>query len=359
MPRPRFAALAAVLSLLALPAWALDLAPLKGAAATLHWDGQQFIQADAHGDVFLLRSDPLQVYPVTRSHELGEPVRLEPTPRSGFPLDAAMSPDGSWAVNLGSRIHQFVADGREVPLPQLAPGLKPLFVGFLRGDLVATVVPVARGAAAGDHAVPLLVRAANDSWSTELGEPQHSPEDPGMERAYRAAMVFDAREGRYFLARQYSYRIELRRLGRNSALEELRLGDGPVLKKYTDAERARLLGGVKAATSSQPSGGTIHLAPGRPALVALTRRGAAGPLYALLAAGIAGEGCALDRIAWDERRVERIPLSFPCKGRVSIAAGRDGLYFAEWNGQEGRFFVSWTALDEAKWTAVKEAVFAP
>jgi hypothetical protein len=356
MPRHRFVVLA-VLSLIAPRLWALDLAPLKGAAAALHWDGQQFIQADAHGDVFLLRSDPLEIYPLTKSHDLGEPVHLEPVARSGLPIDAAMSPDGSWALNLGSKIHHFV-DGHEVPVPELAPGLKPLFVGFLRGELVATVTPMPRGAAESDHGIPLLVRAASDSWSAELREGPHAPADPGTERAYRAAMVLDAREGRYFLARQYTYRIELRRLGRDSALEELRLGDGPpTLKRYTDAERARLLADAQAAAGSQAS--TINVSPARATLLALARRGPAGPLYALLGAGIAGEGCALDRIDWEERRVERVPLSFPCKGRVSLAAGRDGLYLAEWNGREGRFFVSWTALEEAKWTAVKEAIFAP
>ena len=356
----RFTAFA-ILSLLSPRLWALDPAPLKGAAASLHWDGQQFIQADAQGYVFLLRSDPLEVYPLTKSHDLGEPAPLEMSVRSGFALDAAMSPDGNWAVNMGGKIHYFV-DGREATLPDLAPGLKPLFVGFLRGDPVVTATPVPRGVAQNDRGIPLLLRAraGDDSWSVELREPRHAADDPGMERAYRAALLLDAGEGRYFLARQYSYRIELRRLGRDRPLEELRLGDAqPVLKKLSDAEKTRLLAEAKAASKSQPAGGTVILPAGVPALLALGRRGPGGPLYALLGAGIAGERCALDRIDWEERRVERVSLNFPCKGRVSLAAGRDGLFFAEWNGQEGRFFVSWSALDEAKWTTVKEVVFAP
>jgi hypothetical protein len=358
MPGHRFVALA-VLSLLGPRLWALDLAPLKGTAATLHWDGQQFIQADAHGNVFLLRGEPLEVYPLTKSHDLGEPVRLESAVRSGFPIDAAMSPDGSWAVNMGGKIHYFV-QGSETILPDLAPGLKPLFVGFLRGDPVVTVTPMARGVAHDSGGIPLLVRAANDSWSAELREARHAPDDPGMERAHRAAMVLDDREGRYFLARQYAYRIELRCLGRDRALGELRFGDGPpVLKKLADADSARLLAEARTAARSQAGGGSASLAPGLPALLALTRRGPGGPLYALLGAGIAGERCALDRIDWDERRVERVSLNFPCKGRVSLAAGRDGLYFAEWNGQEGRLFVSWGTLDGTKWATVKDAIFGP
>jgi hypothetical protein len=354
----RFAVLA-VLSLLSPCLWALDVMPLKGTAATLHWDGQQFIQADARGDVFLLRGEPLEVYPLTKSHELGEPVRLDMAVSSGFPLDAAMSPDGNWAVNMGGKIHYFV-DAHEVPLPDLAPGLKPLFVGFLRGDPVATVTPMPRGVASDSRGIPLLVRAANDSWSAEIREPRHTTDDPGMERAYRAAIVLDAREGRYVLAREYSYHIELRRLGRDRALEELRIGgSAPVLKKHSDAESTRLLAEVAAAAKSQAGGGTASVSPGRSALLALTSRGPGGPLYALVGAGIVGEQCALDRIDWDERRVERVSLNFPCKGRVSMAAGRDGLFFAEWNGQAGRYFVSWGALDEVKWTTVKEAIFTP
>jgi hypothetical protein len=350
----RFVALA-VLSLLGPPLQALDPAPLKGAAATLHWDGQQFIQADAQGNVFLLRSDPLEVYPLTKSHELGEPVRLEMTlTGSGFPIDAAMGPDGSWAVNMGAEIHRFV-EGREVPLPQLGPGLRPLLVGFLRGDLVTTVMTLPRRAGGGDHEVPLLMRATDSSWSAELREARHTADDPGTERAQRTAMVLDAGEGRYFLARQYSYRIELRRLGRDSALEELRLGDALVLKKYSAAESARLLGEAKAAAGSQ----AITLAPGHTVLLAVARRGATGPLYALLGAGISGEHCALDRIDWGEQRVERVPLNFPCKGRVSMAVGRDGLYLAEWNGRAGRFFLSWGDLDKAEWSVVKDRKFTP
>ena len=245
---PHRFAVFAVLSLLSPRLWAVDVAPLKGTAATLRWDGQQFIQADAHGNVFLLRGDPLQVYPLTKSHDFGEPVALDMAVRSGFPLDAAMSPDGNWVLNVGGKLHYFV-DGHETTLPDLAPGLKPVFVGFLRGDPVVTVTPMPRGVAQDDRGIPLLVRAGNGSWSAELREKRHAPDDPGMERAYRAAVVLDDREGRYFLARHYAYRIELRRLGRDRALEELRLGDGPVLGKLSGAEKTRLLAEAAAAAS--------------------------------------------------------------------------------------------------------------
>jgi len=103
----------------------------------------------------------------------------------------------------------------------------------------------------------------------------------------------------------------------------------------------------------------MHLFLGVRAVLALAQNGPGGPLYALLGSGIAGETCALDRIDWEERWVERISLNLPCPGRVTMAPGRDGLFFAAWNGQGERRFVSWTALDGAKWSTVKEVVFAP
>ena len=76
-------------------------------------------------------------------------------------------------------------------------------------------------------------------------------------------------------------------------------------------------------------------------------------------AGIAGERCSLDRIDWEMRRVERTTLEMPCNGRASMAAGRDGLYFAKFSGQAGRHFASWAAVERGPWTAVKDAEFIP
>jgi hypothetical protein len=336
----------------------LDPLPLKGAAASLHWDAPQYIQADAQGKVFLLRGDTLEVYPVTKAHDLGEPVRLELGVRSGIPLDAAISPDGSWVVNMGAQVHWFV-DGKEKSLPALRSS--PVSVGFLRGDPVAMVVP-RHGEAQDDdrRGPPLLLRAGHDAWSPELREVLHAtPLDLSTERAYRSALVLDERDGRYFMARQFAYRIDLRRLGRDHPIEELRLGgDEPILSKPVAGEEQRLLAQARAQ-GTDVAGGKISVFHGVAAIRALARGGPEGRLYALLGPGIAGDHCALDRIAWSERRVERLPLNLPCAGRVSLAVGRDGLYFAEFNGEGGRYFVSWNALDAAKWSTVKEAAFTP
>ena len=353
------------LSVLARPLLALDLQPLNGTAASLKWQGSQFIQADARGNVFLLRGDTLEVYPVNKAHELGEPVPLEParnemSTRSLFTLGAAISAHGDWLVNSEGGLHYFV-DGHEKLLPAFeALGLRPVSVGFLVGEPATVVAPVSRSAA--DEArrgQPLLLRLRLDSWSAELREPWHgASEDRGTEMAHRAGLLLDVQGGRYFLARQYAYRIELRRLGRDRPLEELRLGSGaPLLKKTDDPALQRRL--AEAGAEAAASGGRASVFRADFAILAIVRDGRDGRLYSLVGKGIAGEGCALDRIDWDERRVERMPVNLSCKGQVSMAAGRDGLYFAEWNGQEGRFFVSWDALDKAKWAKIKEVVFNP
>ena len=355
MPYRRLSVLA--LLLLASPRLcAVDLLPLKGAAATLHWDAPQFVQADAQGNVYLLRGDTLEVYPVTKAHDLGEPVRLELGVRSGSPIDAAMSSRGDWVLNLGTEVH-YLTDGKDKALPALRQ--KPVSVGFLRDEPVAMVEP-SRGEPVDDdrRGPPLLLRPAHDGWTPELREPlQGGPGDAGAERAFRAALVLDAGAGRYFLARQYAYRIALRRLGRERPLEELRLGSGePVIRKSTAGDEERL------RTMSQDTDtrhGTISVFHGVSAILALARGNGDGRLYVLVGAGVAGERCALDRIDWDERRVERVSLNLPCLGRASLAAGRDGLYLAEFSGERGRFFLPWAALDAAPWSLVKEAAFTP
>ncbi len=335
---------------------ALTLESLKGSAATLSWDGPEFVGADARGDVFLLRGDTLQVYPLTKAHDLGEPVQLEAGLGSGVPLDAAMSADGAWALLIAGAPHLFVG-AHERSLP--APASSPIAIGFLRGDPAGIVVP--RHGDPPDDSPPLLLREGTDTWSTELREPLHSsPIDYSRERAYRAGILLDGGEGHYVLARTYAYRIELRRLGRSAPLEELRLGKGePIFRKPIDGEEEKVRAQARAE-GADPAHGNVSVFRGTLALLALAEGGPERRLYALVGPGVAGDQCALDRIDWDEHRVDRVPLNLSCQGRVSLAAGRDGLYFAGFAGKTAaRYFVSWGNLEAAKWTKVKEAAFTP
>ena len=75
-----------------------------------------------------------------------------------------------------------------------------------------------------------------------------------------------------------------------------------------------------------------------------------GKIY-LLVRTEAGEA-ALDRFDPSLLLLERIPLDLKASGRYTIAAGLDGLYLAAWNGRQGRWRISWDALDQAPWKDV-------
>jgi hypothetical protein len=356
----RVSAVLSTLFALASPLWSLSLEPLRGAAATLEWPASQYIQADAHGNVYLLRGDTLQVFPVTRSHELGEPVRLGPALIEGHLLDAAMSARGDWVGVLGTEVHYFV-DGKEKAVLPPLPWF-PAAVGFVRGDPVAVVVPPRLGdPSEGDDKPPVLLRSGHDSWSPELREALHgAAKDYNNEMLHRAALVLDEREGRYVLARQYAYRIERRRLGRERALEEVRLGQGkPRTSKRPEEDTRRLLAQLKSE-GTDTQGAHASAFHGVFAILALAQGGPGERLYVLEGPGVAGERCALDRIDWELRRVERTALSLPCNGRMTMAAGRDGLYLARHSAKGGgRYFAPWAAVEGSRWTTVKEAEFSP
>ncbi len=338
---------------------ALPLEPLRGSGKTLQWAAPQFVQADSHGNVFLLRGDTLQVYPLLKSHELGEPARLSPAVSSGPLLDAAMSRHGDWALALGSEIHYF-AGGEEKGVPAL-PWF-PAAVGFVRGNPAVAVVPPRIGTAGEreDGMPPLLLLAGHDAWAPEVREALHgAADDQNNEMLFRAAWVLDSTEGRYFLARQYAYRIELRRVGRARPLGELRLEKGEPRRRKSPEEDTRQLRAQARAEGSDLSHAKASAFHGSFAILALAQGGPGGKLYVLDGAGIAGERCALDRIDWEAQRVERTTLDLPCNGRASLAAGRDGLYVAKFSGQAGRYFASWATVERGPWTTAGDASFSP
>jgi hypothetical protein len=340
----------------------LAMEPLKGEAASLHWAGAQFLQADAQGQVFLLRSEPLEIYPLTRSHDLGKAERVDGRLSSGNLSDAAMSPQGEWLLRWGTDI-DLVAGGHATRLPEIP--WRPISVGFLSRNPVVGVMPprmIAGERADDPSSLPLLMSVSHDSWATEMSEATlKAPDrhfDMMAELASRSVRVLDEGGGRYLVARQYAYRIELRRTGRQAPLEELRVGKGEVILKGGAEPDQRLVQEIKKE-GMNTSGMTATAFHGVFAILALTH-GPGGRIYVLLGPGIATDGkCALDRIEWDARRVERLPLNVPCDQRQSLAAGGDGLYLAGYEGAAGRYFVPWDALDMAKWAPVKQANFEP
>jgi hypothetical protein len=75
--------------------------------------GPQKVQADKEGHVFVLRTETLEVYPVGKGGELGEPTKLEAASSIEAPvLDAAMGPGGpgDCLLRLPLEVRWFVLD---------------------------------------------------------------------------------------------------------------------------------------------------------------------------------------------------------------------------------------------------------
>ena len=235
-------------------------------AGPIHWSGPQFIQADAEGNVFLLRGDDLTVYPITRDQQLGTPSRLA-IAADGAPLrDAVMNGRREWLVLLGMGIQRATAD--EVVS---APVLKwmPLGVGFVDGNPVAVVSAMRMGRKDDeDPEPPFLARSSGDEWVAEMMDPATSHAgDPNAAISDRAAYVLSDRGGRYFVAREYVYRVESRKRTVASALAEVRIGPSQMKSRATKPGE----GAALAATHKPAEGARVGVFQGVPAVRALAR----------------------------------------------------------------------------------------
>jgi hypothetical protein len=90
-----------------------------------------------------------------------------------------------------------------------------------------------------------------------------------------------------------------------------------------------------------------------PEVVHTLTEGRDGNLYLLVTAnGVP----SLDRFDPVRGVLERVPFAFAEASRIiTMAAGRDGLYFAFHRGNGGRYRISWETLESAAWKTVEEA----
>jgi hypothetical protein len=277
------------------------------------------------------------VYPWAKSG-FGKPARLETTAvSSDLVLDAALDPGGEqWLVRADSAVRWFV-HGKEKPLPSLK--WYPWSIGFLRDDPVVAVVPRPMGDLIDYEKlgpVPALLRLEGDDWATLLEIPDLRVKELHKDRAaMMKAMVENAvyfagdKQGKLWVAGQYAYRLKrLSSAGRS--LLEIRMEGGKPRQRIA----------AKAGKNG------FNSVPADPAILDLTE-GRDGNLYLVVHTDTGG--LALDRYDRGRSVLERIPLDLDLNGRLSLAAGKDALYIASWNGQGGRWKISWAALDEAKW----------
>lgn len=314
------------------------------------WSGPQSIGADSEGRVYFLNGDSRTLYPLSRDHQLGSPVRLEAHSDESY-RSGSMGRRGEWLLISGSTIQRSTAESSST-----APALPwlPLSAAFVDGDplVVLSTSKLKRTGATGDGPAPLVVRWSGDEWVTEIpgvAPSEADAADPTRAISQRAASILEERNGRYFLARLYEYHVEHRRRGKDRPLATLRVGRPGMRERASrPGEEAALSERVKPSER-----GRVGVFLG---LEAVLRMALMPSGQLLLLTGEALGGCGLDRVDWDRRVVDRVGLDSTCPR--NMAAGRDGLYLIDGKGDGPRLFLSWKALDEANWSRVKDAEFA-
>ncbi len=313
------------------------------------WDGSQFVRADRKGKVFLFRGNALEVYPETETGALGEPQRLKATSKSLMLVhDAVLSPGGDqWLVyaDIGARL--FV-DGKEKLIPALA--WRPWSISFLRDTPVVAVIPLQIGETGKNledlSAVPWLLSLGNGRWETLVDHRKLTGKDLARNDRDQNNFVADTaifmrsdHEGKLWVGRQYAYQVE-RWSASGRQLVEIVVDGGKV-----EEQRLRENSSTKAAKN-------YRTFKAKPALLDLVE-GADQKMYFLVTRP--DGSLVLDRYDPALAVLERVPLDLKKSGRFTLAAGKDGLYLAAWNGREGRWRIAWEVLDEAGWKKVEEA----
>ncbi len=343
----------------------LERLPVDEASPT--WSGAQIVSADRTGHVFIFRGDTFEVYPVTKTGSLGEPVRLETTAvPNQIVHDAVLSPSGDrWLVYADLTVRLFV-DGKEKAVPPIP--WKPWSVALLHDTPVVAVLPLPMGGRSVDieklGAPPSFLELDGDRWSSALEMKGVSVSDVLHQGAKLNDAVAESsvyltpdRRGRLWAAGQYRYRIRRFLPGFRPDLEVL-VGHGDVRKKKgTESKGIEITRKDPAQNPAEATHdplkekSTYTPFSGESVVFDLTE-GRDGRIYMLVRTE-GGEG-ALDRFDPALSLLERVPLELTAEGRYTIASGRDGLYIAAWNGRQGRWRLPWEALDQAKWRNVAD-----
>ncbi|MGH7484386.1 MAG: hypothetical protein ACREMY_02130 [bacterium] len=326
------------------------------------WKGRQFVAADRSGHVFFLKADTFEIYPLTKSGRLGEPVQLQKAPGLSDEIrEAAISPAGdSWLLRVSKGVRLFENDKEKV-VPPLE--WAPFAVTFRRSTPTIAVAPLPVRPlqnASKVGTLPWIQQLDDDSWSTfrerkgpTLAEMMKTENWFGKILEEDPLFMASDRKGRLWVAHRYAYRLQQFSPG-GALLAEIVIDKGKVRKKK-DSQPIE----IKPSTGENPKEAT-H-APSQEkgtffpftaeAVIQGLAEGPDGRMYFLVVP--TGGGAALDRFDPVRGVVERALLQWKAEGDISIAAGKDALYLAPADVAKGRWRVSWDSLEQAEWKKVK------
>jgi hypothetical protein len=333
------------------------------------WEDAQIVAADRAGHVYFLRGATFEVYPVTKSGSFGEPVRLETTTAPNQMVhDAVLSPGGDrWLIYGDLAIRLFV-DGKEKAVPPIP--WKPWSITLRRDTPVVAVLPLPMGGRSVDlekvGAPPTFLEFDGKRWNPVLEKQGVSVADLVRQGgrlndaiAEQSVYLTADRQGRLWSAGQYRYRLQRFTPGLQPNLELL-VGGGDVQRKekrapsegiqMTRTNAAR--NPTEATQNPLKEKETYHPFDGEAVVLDLTE-GRDGRLYLLVRTK--DGGAAIDRFDSALLALQRTPVDLKAQGRFTLAAGRDALYIAAWNGKQGRWRIAWEDLEQAPWRDVEDA----
>jgi hypothetical protein len=342
----------------------LEAVPLADPAPKAWGAGHQFLQADKDGRIFLLRKDTLDLYGLSvggRWIPKGRLVKDESFLVKPPVLDAAMSPSGdAWVLfSMPNRLYVFQhGDVETLEAPWLVSA-----VSIGEGEPLVSVAPGEMSSASPSvlrlKAPPLLQRWDGKRWETLadgrfLGDQPDGVTYGEHMRGEFSTFLASTPERRLWMADEFAY--HLRRFSPSGALEdELSVGGGKVVwSERTEEEWAK----TEAAARKGGMAGWSRrwLSPMR---AETTFRGMTvgrdGALYLLVQTK---QGLALDRYQPSLLSLDRVLLKGlePAPGRLTMAAGMDGLYIAGFAGRDGIWRIDSEDLEKTEWHTVPGAV---
>jgi hypothetical protein len=324
------------------------------------------VSADRQGNIFFFRGETFDVYPLDKTGAFQKPVHLETIADPNQMVhDAVLSPSGDRWLIYGDATVRLFQEGKEKALPLLP--WKPWSITFLRDTPVVAVLPLPMGGPSVDldkaGTPPTFLTFDGERWQPagkgsdlSVSELIHHGAKLNEAVAERSVYITGDRLGRLWAAGQYRYRIQRFAPGFRPNLEVLVRG-GQVRQKKAASKGIEI---TRKDPGQNPSEATRNplkekstYSPftGEQAAFDLTE-GRDGRIY-LLVRTEAGEA-ALDRFDPSLSLLERLPLDLKAAGRYTMAAGQDGLYLAAWNGDGGRWRISWETLDQASWAEVDD-----
>lgn len=308
-------------------------------------EAYQVVRSDKAGKIYLLTTslELFSVEPPTKIEAIAQIQSDELAHRGALP---ALSPDGKSWLFAGEGGGAFLIEGaRATPLPK--PPLPADFLGFAGGDPVigARLSPVSLMAYADEgwrREPPQLLRLAGSEWEPFGGRLRAEGRSEMALVVDASVLVASDGKGRTWVADEYQYRVRRFSSGGRKLLEVR--DPGRIAPDEVDTAREQEFAAQVA--KAHPNRQVETFAAPESVIRALAD--ASGD--ALLLVDLLDGKVALDRIDSATGDVSRVELKIADAARVrTIAAGVDGVVFANARTIDGMYFVTWEVL-EPRWT---------